>query len=97
MRSTLPRACRGEGTIRCYLDLPLEAPQGIEDEWKAYKATVKLVGIHNAARPYPEHSFWTKLVQTPNDGDNKLAKEKERAAAEFFRFGFKHFPVPPDQ
>jgi hypothetical protein len=73
MGTLRPRACREQATIHCYRDLPRKAPRGLKHVWKAYKATVKLVGIQKSARPYPDNSFWSKLdVCKITDADNRV-------------------------
>ena len=58
--------------IMFYEDLPRQAPIGLREKgvWRAYRLTVKLVGIQKARRPYPEHSFWKRLPSQQEDDGN---------------------------
>lgn len=62
------RPCRHK-KIMFYEDLPRTAPLGIKEKgvWRAYRATVRLVGIQKARRPYPDNSFWKRLPSQDND------------------------------
>ena len=58
----MDRPCR-QKKIVSYEDLPRLAPLGLKKHgvWRAYRATVKLVGIEKARRPCPDNSFWKRL------------------------------------
>ena len=60
---------RRQKKIMFYEDLPRKAPLGLEKMhvWRAYRATVRLVGIQKARRPYPDNSFWKRLPSQDND------------------------------